>query len=149
MSPAHTRTWAALLAGYVLALPLVGPVAELLGLDHDQVAAGLALALAAAWHAVARWAEQRWPWASWLLGSCQQPVYLDRPVGFEDDVGPVSGMESRVAGTAPDCTAPVDRNAPPALGAGRASSCSARPGGHRYRHAELIRSLLSADKSHR
>lgn len=66
------RTYAPILIGYIATL-LAG-----LGVTLDAtVQATLVAAVAAAYYALARWLESRWPWASWLLGSRSQPLYAD------------------------------------------------------------------------
>lgn len=80
MIPSVIRTWGALLAGLLLSLPLVGPVASAVGFDRDQVAAVLVAVLAAAWHAAVRWTESRWPRAGVLLGRIGASQYPGQPV---------------------------------------------------------------------
>lgn len=83
MTTSLVRTLAALVVGWVLSLPLAGPVMDALGVSRDQVTTGvvavvtaLAGVLALAYHTVVRWAEQRWPWVSVFLASIRQPVYV-------------------------------------------------------------------------
>lgn len=71
-----TRTVVPLLVSYI-----VGGLAAI-GIDvTDDVRSWLAGAIgtliAAGYYAVARWLEQRYTWASKLLGSTQQPLYAD------------------------------------------------------------------------
>jgi hypothetical protein len=73
------RTWAALAAGFVLSLPGVPWLLDLLGVSSDratEVVSGLvSLALAALWYAVVRALEHRWPRLGVLLGVPTAPAY--------------------------------------------------------------------------
>jgi hypothetical protein len=74
------RTGAALAVGWLLSLPLAHPVLALLGqsdtdpASKEKLVSGLAVILTAAWYAAAHALEKRYPGASWLLGSSQQPA---------------------------------------------------------------------------
>jgi len=78
--PSLIRTAAAAVVGYLLSLPLAHPVLELLGMTEaaaaakEKAAGALVVLLTAAYYALVRVLEQRWPQLTWLLGSNQQPV---------------------------------------------------------------------------
>jgi hypothetical protein len=73
MIPSLIRTYVPLLIAYV-----VGWLASLGITVDDETRSALTTLIgtvvAALYYAAARWAEQRWPWATVLLGSSQQPV---------------------------------------------------------------------------
>jgi uncharacterized protein YbjT (DUF2867 family) len=82
------RTLAALLAGWLLSLPLAHPVLVLLGYTDaspatkEKLVAALTVVLTAVYFAVGHALEKRWPAASLLFGSTRQPVvYAPTPDG--------------------------------------------------------------------
>ena len=93
------RTYSPMVAGWLLSLPLAGPIAHALGLSTGQTAAGVAVVLGAAYYAVVRWAESRWPALGVLLGAPTAPLYL-RPLLPITDTGQLrtAGPETTPAG---------------------------------------------------
>ena len=85
--PALIRTVAALAVGWLLSLPLAHPVLSLLGQSStdpatkEKLVSALSVILAAAWYAAVHALEKRYPAASWLLGSNQQPVAYSKTTG--------------------------------------------------------------------
>jgi hypothetical protein len=73
------RTLVPFVVGWLLSLPLAGPVLDALDVSGDQargkLAAALTVLLGAAWYALARLIEHRWPKAGVLLGVPTSPVY--------------------------------------------------------------------------
>lgn len=95
------RTGAALLAGWLLTLPLIHPVLLLFGMDgaspaaREKLIGGLTAVLAGGWYALAHALEKRWPQLTVLLGSSQQPaVYASRSGPFTDGTGALPASES-------------------------------------------------------
>jgi len=71
---AHIRTYVPIFVGWCLARigeTLGGP----LDVDGATLSAAVTGLVIAVYYAAARYAEQRWPAAGWLLGSRKQPTY--------------------------------------------------------------------------
>lgn len=65
------RTLSAMLAGWLLSLPVVSG----LGLDETAVTSAVAAGLAAAYYLLVRAVESRYPWVGRLLGKVGAPQY--------------------------------------------------------------------------
>ena len=67
------RTYVPIVVGWGIAqlADILGPV----DVDTEQVSLAVTGLVIAVYYAAARWAEQRWPAAGWLLGSRKQPTY--------------------------------------------------------------------------
>jgi hypothetical protein len=78
------RTWAPMLAGWMISLPLAQPVLDALGADTPtatRVVTGAVVSVAgAAYYTAVRLAERRWPAFGALLGRAAEPMYA-KPVG--------------------------------------------------------------------
>ena len=69
------RTWVPMAAGVALTW-----LADVLGIAIDEstsatVVAAVVGVLSAVWYALARFLEQKFPWAGWLLGVNKAPAY--------------------------------------------------------------------------
>lgn len=70
------RTYAPMLAGWLLSLPVARPVLDALGIgDTPAASAAVAALLGAAWYGLVRLAEHFWPKAGVLLGVPAAPAY--------------------------------------------------------------------------
>lgn len=89
------RTLVPFLVGWLLSLPLAGPVLDTFGVSGDQAAArlsaALTVALGAAWYALARLIEHRWPKAGVLLGVPSSPTYTQTPADSAAAIAAAAG----------------------------------------------------------
>lgn len=70
------RTYAPMLAGWLISLPAARPILDAVGLgDTPAATAAVATLLGAAWYGLARLLEHYWPKAGILLGVPVQPAY--------------------------------------------------------------------------
>lgn len=101
----YTPALAGLIIGGLVSWGLPVPTGAKEGLT-----AVLSAIFIAGYYALARWAEQTWPWAGWLLGVPKQPVYVKGnpkpktllpPVTYKGEHGPQSVTMSGYTPTIP------------------------------------------------
>lgn len=69
---AITRTLVPLVVGWIVTA-LVALGIDVSDADQATIAAAVGTVAGLGYYAAVKWAERRWPWASMLLGSTQQP----------------------------------------------------------------------------
>lgn len=118
--PSLIRTWAPILAGWLLSLPLARPILDALNLrDTLHVSAAVAAGLGALYYLLVRLVEERFPAASYLLGNPTKPTYPSLGAWSLNDIADVlqahqPAVTDIVSSVLP---APAQLIAPPAVAA--------------------------------